>query len=208
MRWRYDDSVTRVAFLAPAVCAGLMVAGSASGGSTVGADRVLRFGDLPRGWVKGIPRDVRPNSRIVGILGGHRVATGPTRNGNYCVAIRLGRRSGIGGCVVRDARWSGTEGEIKPYLINPLGSVDKRGVIALGGSASARPGTHLYFVYADGAQERVQLTFVSRPIAAAFFYRTIPQAHRTLSTRLRWVELREGSKVVARQRASTAPGFR
>lgn len=182
-----------------------MLAGKASGGITGGADRVVSFGDLHRGWVKGIPRDVRPYSRIVGVLGGHRVATGPTRNGNYCVAIRLGRRTGVGGCVVRNAQWTGTAGEVRPYLINPLGTVDKKGVIDLGGSVNAKPGTHLYFVYGDGAQERVPLTFVSRPIAAAFFFRSIPQAHRTRKARLRWVELRNGSKVVARQQASTAP---
>ena len=180
-----------------------MLAGSASGGITVRADRVVRFADLPRGWVKGIPRDVRPTSRIVGVLGGRRVATGPTRNGNYCMAFSIGKKAGVGGCVVRSTcRFRAGLGEIRPCRISPISRVDAKGAIDAGGSVSATLGTHLYFVYADGAEERVALTFVGRPIRAGFFFRSIPSAHRSLDTRLRWLELRRGDQLVARVRAA------
>jgi len=190
------------------VCA-LSLAGSASGGNTAGADRVVRFANLPRGWVKGIPRDVRPKSRIVGVIGGHRVATGPTRNGNYCMAFSASatrRGGGFGGCVVRGAHSTGAADEVRPYLIASMALLGKVAVITQGGSVDATPCTRLFFVYADGTQARVPLTFVSRPIGAGFFFKSIAAAHRTADTRLRYIELRRDSKLIARRRAAVSPG--
>jgi hypothetical protein len=112
------------------------------------------------------------------------------------------RGGGFGGCVVRGARWKGEAGELRPYLISPMELVGQTAVVAEGGSVNVAPGTHLFFVYADGTQERVSLTFVSRPIGAAFFFKSIPRVHRAADTRLRFLELRLGSKVIARQRAA------
>ncbi len=193
--------MTRATYLVIAACGLATWTAAASGGLTARADRVVRFADLPHGWVKGIPRDVRPNSRIVGVLGGHRVAAAPTRNGNYCQAFGYGS-GGVGGCVVRGARWSGRPGELKPYLILATSLVGPKSVIAVGGSAFATPGQRLVLAYADGTRERVSLTFVSRPIGAAFFFREIPGAHRAVQSRLQFLELRHGRRLIARQRAA------
>jgi hypothetical protein len=195
--------VTRVACSALALCAAAILAGAASSRVTTQADRVVRFIDLRRGWVPGIPRDVRSSSRIVLVRQGHRVAAGPTRNGNYCEAISLGS-GGIGGCVPR-GRWRGHRGELKPYLFRPLMLDGQEGVALIGGSVFARLGQRLVFVYADGARERVQLTFVGRPIRAAFFVREIPGAHRVAERRLKSLELRRGSRLTARQLVPPPP---
>jgi hypothetical protein len=195
----YDEFVTRVACAALALCAAAILAGAASSGVTVQANRFVRFTDLPRGSLGGIPRDVRPNSRIVGAFGRFRVATGPTRNGNYCEAV--GTSSwGVGGCVARNVRWHGQPGELKPYLLRPSSLSSRQGITFVGGSVFAKPGQRLVLVYADGERERVSLTFVSRPIGAAFFLRKIAPAHQTAKTRLRSLELRRGSRLIARQR--------
>jgi hypothetical protein len=147
----------------------------------------------------GIPRDVRPNSRIVGVFAGHRVATGPTRNGNFCEAVSLGSR-GMGGCVVRNWPQAGRPGERRPYLFSQMSLMNRQGTAhALTfGSVFAKRGQRLVLVYEDGNRERVPLTFVSRPIGAAFYLRVIPRAHQTARTRLRALELRRGSTLVAR----------
>ena len=189
--------MARVACSALAVCALAIWAADVPGGAEAGADRVVRFTDLPRGWVAGIPRDVRSDSRIVLVRQGHRVAAGPTRNGNYCEAISL-RSGGIGGCVPR-GRWRGHRGELKPYLFRPLMLDGQEGVALIGGSVFARLGQRLVFVYADGARERVQLVFVGHPIGAAFFFREIPRARRVAQRRLKSLELRRGSRLIARQ---------
>jgi hypothetical protein len=195
--------VTRVACFALALCATAILAGAASSGVTTQAVRVIRFTDLPRGWVPGIPRDVRSSSRIVLVRQGHRVAAGPTRNGNYCEAISLASE-GFGGCVPR-GRWRGHRGELKPYLFRPLMLDGQGGVALIGGSVFARLGQRLVLVYADGARERVQLTFVGRPIRAAFFVREIPRAHRVAERRLKSLELRRGSILIARQLIPAPP---
>src|SRR5690349_17886086 len=87
-----------------------------AGGSATAQDRVVRFADLPRGWLPGIPRDLRSVSRIVGRLSGVRVATAPTRNGNFCEAFWR-RPEGWSGCRVRNTRASRGRGEVRPQVI-------------------------------------------------------------------------------------------
>jgi hypothetical protein len=195
--------VARVAYSAVPLCALVIWASGASGGVEAGADRVGRFADLPRGWVPGIPRDVRPESRIVLLRHGHRVAAAPTRNGNYCEAISLGS-AGFGGCVSR-GQWRGRRGELKASLFRPLSLSGDEGVSLIGGSVFARLGQRLVLVYADGGSERVPLTFVSRPIGAAFFVRAIPRTHRVAERRLKSLELRRGSRLIARQLVPAPP---
>ena len=202
---RRIEFVRRVACLLLVVCL-VSVATAVGGGATV-SDRVVRFTDLSRGWVLGIPRDVRPNSRIVGVFAGHRVATGPTRNGNFCEAISLGSR-GMGGCVPRNVRYRGRPGELRPYLLNQMSISNRQGMalVLIAGSVFAKPGERLVLAYADGSRERAPLTFVGQPIGAAFYLREIPRAHRTAQTGLRSLELRSGSTLIARLHvaASTA----
>jgi hypothetical protein len=199
----YDEFVARVACSAIALCGAAILAGAASSSVATQVDRVVGFDDLPRGWVPGIPRDVRSSSRIVLVRRGHRVAAGPTRNGNYCEAVSLGS-GGIGGCVPRGG-WRGHRGELKPYLFRPLMLDGPQGVALISGSVFARPGQHLVLVYADGTRERAQLTFVGRPIRAAFFFREIPRAHRVAERRLTSLELRRGSTLIARGLIAAPP---
>jgi len=190
--------VTRGGLCALVLLTTAVFAGFASGDVVrVLANRFVRFADLPRGSVRGIPRDVRPNSRIVGNFGRYHVATGPTRNGNFCEAV--GTASwGVGGRVVRDGRWQGEPGEMRPYLIAPLSVSSGQSTTFVGGSAFAKRGQRLVLVYADGQRERLSLTFVSRPIGAAFFFRKIPDSHQRAQTRLRAIELRRSSDLIAR----------
>jgi hypothetical protein len=81
------------------------------------------------------------------------------------------------------------------------------GVAVIGGSVFARFGQRLVFVYADGARERVQLTLVDRPIGAAFFFREIRRGHRVAERRLKSLELRRGSQLIARQLVSAPPRY-
>ena len=80
--------VTRGGLCALVLLTTAVFAGFASGDVVrVLANRFVRFADLSRGLVRGILRDVRPNSRIVGNFGRYHVAIGPTRNGNFCEAV-------------------------------------------------------------------------------------------------------------------------
>ena len=183
-----------------AICGSVaaLLATGALGGSVGAQDRVVRFADLPHGWLPGKPRDVRVMSRIVGRLDGHRIAAAPTRNGNYCQAFSA-RGGGWGGCRVRAARHRDHRGELRGYLFAAGGEVGRRGFLVVAGSALVAPGPRLYLVYADGSRERLTVIWVSKPIAAGFFCRVIPSAHRVLSRRAKALELRRGTRLVARE---------
>jgi hypothetical protein len=163
-------------------------------------NRVVRFGDLPPGWVPGIPRDVRADSRIVGRLDGHVIAAAPTRNGNYCEAFwdRRGDR-GVAGCRVRAAYRDRRLGDFHSYLIGGMLLGSRTRTAAIAGSTLAGPRPRLYVLYVDGARERVPLIWVGRPIGAGFFYRSIPKEHLTGRRRAKALELRDGPRLVARE---------
>jgi hypothetical protein len=161
-------------------------------------DRIVGFGDLPHGWLPGIPRDVRSVSRIVGRLGGIRIAAAPTRNGNYCEAF-FAHHTGWSGCRVRSARGPSGRGERRPYLIGAEYEMSRTSLLSVSGSSIAAAGLHLFIVYVDGVRERITVIWVGRPIAAGFFYAAIPKGRRTPSRRATALELRRGSVLVARQ---------
>lgn len=98
----------------------------------------------------------------------------------------------VGGCVVRDRSFSGS--------IALLALVGKTSVNVFEGSTPAPAGSRLYLSYADGTRERLPLTFVGRPIRAAFFGRTIPPARRTAEARPTVLELWLRGKLHARRR--------
>ncbi|HXG70676.1 MAG TPA: hypothetical protein VNJ04_08710 [Gemmatimonadaceae bacterium] len=150
---------------------------TATGASGASNPRVVQFSQLPHGWIEGIPRDVRPNSRIVGVFAGHRLAVAPTRNGNFCEAFA----DVFAGCRVRAA------GTINPTL---LGSSGRLEVIAGDIVAEARGSL---FVTFGSRQYPVAVTWVSRPIAAGFFFITVPKG-RTAARLI----LRSGGHIVAR----------
>jgi hypothetical protein len=175
----------------------LVGAASGAGG---GPNRIVRFSELPRGSLKGIPRDVRPHSRIVGKLDGYTIAAGPTRNGNYCEAFTApGKDGGWGGCRVRGAYPSRVRGDYRSYLIGASVNGNDKAVFAVSGSTAAGPRPHLYLGYADGSREQLPLIWVGNPIRAGFFYRTIPTTHRSKARRATFLELRDGTRLVARQ---------
>lgn len=191
----------RVAF---GTCAAAAVAAAALGGAASGAatglNRIVRFSDLPHGSLKGIPRDVRPYSRIVGTLDGHSIAAGPTRNGNYCEAFAVkGKDGGWGGCRVRGAFPDRVRGNFRGYLIGASFTANRTTVLAVSGSTAAGPRPRLYVGYADGSRERLATIWVGNPIRAGFFYRTIPIAHRSKAHRAKFLELRDGTRLIARQ---------
>jgi hypothetical protein len=171
-------------------------------------DRFVRFAELPHGWVEGIPRDVRAASRIVGQLDGHKIAAAPTRNGNFCEAFSA-RGGGWGGCRVRvsPAPWQDGRGELRSYLIGAGGLIGHAGHAVVSGTTLVSPGPKLYLLYADGSSERLRIVWVSKPIAAGFFYRVIPSAHRVRSRRATALEMWRGSHLVARQVLLPAPPF-
>jgi hypothetical protein len=141
----------------------------------------LRFASLPRGWYEGIPRDIRSDSRIVGTVGGHRLAVAPTRNGNFCLAFQ--RR--FAGCRVRS-----------PALIGSTYEASSASVQSVGGSVLGRAGRSLYVHYADGREAPIRLTHVGNPINASFFYIEIPRRHLVKSRRALSLELRDGRRVI------------
>jgi hypothetical protein len=187
------------------VGAAVVVTGSAGSGVVTGPNRVLAFHDLPHGWVPGIPRDVRRVSRIVGHLGGHTVAAAPTRNGNYCEAFwAKGGRGSWAGCVPRGP-YKGERGDFHGYLIRASTNVTSTKVLAVSGSTLAGPRPHLYVVYADGARERLKVSWVTTPIKAGFFYRWIPNEHLSELRRAKSLELRDGGRLIARLKIRLLP---
>jgi hypothetical protein len=74
-----------------------------------------------------------------------------------------------------------------------------KAVFAVSGSTAAGPRPRLYLGYADGSREQLPLIWVGDPIRAGFFYRTIPTAHRSKARRAKSLELRDGTRLIARQ---------
>jgi hypothetical protein len=183
----------------------------AAAGASAGSSPVLRFSDLPHGWVPSIPGDVQAVSRIVGTLDGHRIAAAPTRNGNYCEAFSAGRNGGTGGCRVRlpSTRVPQRPAQHGGYLIGAGGraartaGVPGLAISAIEGSTLAAPGARLYLVYADGMREELRILWVSKPIGAGFYFHSIPQAHRLPRHRPIALVLRRSGRVIARQALTT-----
>lgn len=168
-------SVAALITAAAATCA-LLVA-TAAGASGTSNPRVVEFSQLPHGWIEGIPRDVRPNSRIVGVFAGHRLAVAPTRNGNFCKAFS----GGFAGCRVRAAN-----------TINPTLLGTSQGLEAIAGDIVAEARGALFVTFGS-RQYPIAVTWVSRPIAAGFFFITVPKGQ----TAARLI-LRSGSHIVTR----------
>jgi hypothetical protein len=196
----YDQLVRRIVSGGISVAAALAVVAASAAGVVNGQNRVVNFRDLPRGWGPGIPRDVRSVSRIVGRLDGHTIAAAPTRNGNYCEAfwVKAKGSGGWSGCHVR-LKSPNHSGPDHSYLIGATISRNQTGIVAVSGSTAAGPDPYLYLVYADGSRERLPMIWVRNPIRAGFFYRTIPQEHLQKGRRPKWLELRAGAHLVARQ---------
>ena len=169
---------------------------TALGGIAGGGNRVVRFGGLPKGWVKGIPRDVRPVSRIVGRLGGHTLAVAPTRNGNFCEAFWAKGRGSWSGCRGRGP--FSESGDFHGYLIGATTTTTATRVLAVSGDTTAGPSARLYLVYADRSREHLAVTWVTSQIGAGFFYRTIPKEHWNKARRAKSLELFDGARLVAR----------
>jgi len=139
----------------------------------------VTFAKLPHGWVVGIPRDVRADSRIVGTIGGQKLAVGPTRNGNFCEAFS----GGSGGCRGRSA------GVFGPTVL----SNDGREMAAVAGDVLTTSPTALLYVKFGSSKPRVvPMIWVSRPIGAGFYFITAPPGQKTAQ-----LSLREGSKTIA-----------
>jgi len=145
------------------------------------------FAGLPHGWVKGIPRDVRADSRIVGIVGGRRLAVAPTRNGNFCEAFDRG----FAGCRVRSA------GAIGPTTMGG----GKEGLTTIAGDVLTTSRTSRLYLKVAGRPERiVPMIWVSPPIAAGFFWMRVPPTKKPAR-----LVLREGSTTISTFEIEQAP---
>jgi hypothetical protein len=67
------------------------------------------------------------------------------------------------------------------------------------GSAPVVPGEKLFLVYADGARERLKVTWLRKPVRTGLYHRVIPTVHRAYPRRPIAVELMSGTRTVARQ---------
>jgi len=69
-------------------------------------------------------------------------------------------------------------------------------LVAVAGNVVATPEHSLSLIYRDGATRRIPLTYVTNPIAAAFFYASIPveRQHGTRSPAR--LQLRRGGTIV------------
>jgi hypothetical protein len=164
-------------------------------------DRFVRFADLPRSAprFRGIPRDVRAGSRMVGHVQDTTIFAAPTRDGYWEMFARH-KHGGWGG----GRPWRVT---IKRHPAPPNGwrvggggLYTQNGYPAIvSGSTIVSPGAKLLLVYADGTRERIKVTWVSRPIGAGFYYRVISKEHRLRARRVVVLELRRDGQVVTRQ---------
>jgi len=77
--------------------------------------------------------------------------------------------------------------------------------VVVSGSTLVAPGAKLLLIYADGSRERIKVIWVSKPIRAGFYYHVIPSAHRTHARRPIALELKRGTRIVARQVLQTPP---
>jgi hypothetical protein len=172
--------------VALAVVAGFTATGAA--GNSL--PRVLSFERLPRGLVAGIPRDARARSRIVGTFSGHRLAVAPTRPGSFCEAFS----HAFAGCRAR--AWA----FFNPAVFAKFAA--RRGAITAvaGDIATANPGT--LAIRSGSRQVQVAVAWVSRPIAAGFFFVNLPRGWRTA----RLVLSRNG-RVVAQSEVLRVPAL-
>jgi hypothetical protein len=82
---------------------------------------------------------------------------------------------------------------------------DKRAWVVVQGSAPVAPGEKLFLVYADGARERLKVTWGRKQVRPGLSYicqcyhHVIPRVHRAYSRRPIAVELMHGRRTVARQ---------
>jgi hypothetical protein len=168
--------------------AGMALVAAGAVGAQPRITRSVLFSELPNGWIAGIPRDVRAESRIVGVVGGRRLAVAPTRNRNFCEAFA----ASFAGCRVRRA------GVINPTLIGG----PSRTVAAIGGDVVAQPGI-LYVKFGAAPARPVPVRWVSRPIAAGFFFATAPSGQKTIR-----LILKRGSRTVSRTELLRIPARR
>ncbi|MGN6170000.1 MAG: hypothetical protein ACTHQQ_17795 [Solirubrobacteraceae bacterium] len=161
-------------------------------------DRFVRSGALRHGWVRGIPRHLRPVSRVVPLDGGKVFVA---RGGCLWEMFLVGFLGPSGGCRggMPTARRSPPRFRAN-LLVGAGGLIGKHGFITISGSTLVAPGAKLYLLYADGSSDRIRVTWVSEPIRAGFYYFVVPKAHRTEARRPVVAELVRDKKVVARQR--------
>jgi hypothetical protein len=170
-------------------------------------NRVVRWTDLTKWAQSDIPRDVRPNARIVGVLGDRTIVVAPTRNGNFCTAF-VGHRHhrGWGGCRVRSSSPDNRRGNFHAELVGAsyTGEAKRIGgpvlIRTVSGETLAGPGAFLSLVYADRTREPLSTIWVGAPIRAGFYYRALRKPHQSGRGRPTAVELRgRDGRLIARQ---------
>lgn len=126
----------------------------------------------------------------------HVLYVAPTRKGGFCWVFE----GGVGGC--RATRSLSHPGQAMPGSVHQSllsaswSGTTRRGtgtmrVVSVAGYALARGTQHLYVEYADGTRSEIPFTWVSKPIAAGFFFYGIPAGH-TAATAVRGVSAWDG----------------
>jgi hypothetical protein len=152
-----------------------------------------------RRWPTGSPTVDRRSSEA-GAKATDRSPGGNARGPRTCPRASLLRHDGVG------LPWRASGPDRPDQAPLTVGAVaDKRAWVVVQGSAPVAPGEKLFVVYADGARERLKVTWVRKQVRPGLSYicqcyhHVIPRAHRAYSRRPIAVELMHGRRTVARQ---------
>jgi hypothetical protein len=146
---------------------------------------LLQFEQLPHGWLAGIPRDVRRDSRMAGTLAGHELAVAPTRNGNFCESFA----NAYAGCRAR------------PGVVIGATTFGGHGsnIDAIAGDLVTSIPASLFVTYGAGPEILVPTIWVSDPIGAGFFFIKVPPGHTVAQ-----LTLRRSGRIVAQTTVRSA----
>lgn len=185
--------VPRLALLAIAVLIGTLIAAPAlglpqrliqlfSGGKPASGRVELAFSTLDRGAPAGLESGVIPGTARKALdarlpEGARaRLWVAPTANGGFCELIELVDATGP-----RGASGPGCESRanVTGYGLTIPGPVGRRGIVrgpvALSGYVNIRRAERAAIQFEDGTEVQMRLTWISEPIAAAFFVYGVPR---------------------------------
>lgn len=166
----------------------------------------LDFSRLGVGAPPGLGPDVVPNSarKVMDVIINGKARTlwvAPTRSGGFCArytGLWLTCRQRIPPTPNARSR----PGELRPGLLGATFQADGKGIASLvGGAVLDDDIARITAEFADETSVELQLTWVSPPIDAGFYFYEVPENRRQAGVHLSSVVARDsGGNVVARQR--------
>lgn len=189
-------SVPQLAFLGAAVLVAILVAAPALGlpqrliklfsrGEPAPARTELAFSTLDQGAPAGMATGVIPGTArkafdVALPQGGQATLwVAPTRHAGFCEMLELTDAGGL----PRGAGGPGCDdrANVTGYSVTIPGSVGQQGIergpVVVSGYANIRDATTAVIRFQDGTEARIQLTWISEPIDAAFFVYGVPPTH-------------------------------